>query len=244
MDRLLKKYVASLITNIDNRFKASLPVLKAFAIFDVLAIPSAISPGFKEYGDGVINILSKHFFPENGVEEGDKANVNAEKLKAEWGKFKFDLIEWRADLPREIKDGKSLTTSTTWTLHRMTSQPSFSRFFPLLSSLAECCLSIPVSNAWPERGTSALKRNKTRPCNRLKNDMLQSLLQISINGPSVESDACVKIVRSAIDAWNRAKRRRLSQVGGNTASTPDADVAHVAQVQVADAAMQVQVDDE
>ena len=91
MDRLLKKYVASLITNIDNRFKASLPVLKAFAIFDVLAIPSARSPGFKEYGDGDINILSKHFFPENGVEEGDEANVNAEKLKAEWGKFKFDL---------------------------------------------------------------------------------------------------------------------------------------------------------
>lgn len=75
--------------------------------------------------------------------------------------------------------------------------------------------------------------------------MLQSLLQISINGPSVESDACVKIVRSAIDAWNRAKRRRrLPQVGGNTASTPDADVAHVAQVQVADAAVQVQVDDD
>ena len=124
----------------------------------------------------------------------------------------------------------------------MTSQPSFSRFFPLLSSLAECCLSIPVSNTWPERGASALKRNKTRLRNKLKNDMLQSLLQISINGPSVESDACVKIVRSAIDAWNRAKRRRRwPQVGGNTASTPDADVA---QVQVADAAVQVQVDDD
>ena len=98
-----QKYVASLITNIDNRFKASLPVLKAFAIFDVLAIPSAWSPGFKEYGDRDINILIKHFFPQNGVEESDEANVNAEKLKAEWGKFKFDLIEWRADLPREIK---------------------------------------------------------------------------------------------------------------------------------------------
>ena len=96
-------YVVSLITNIDNRFKASLPVLKAFAIFDVLAIPSAWSPGFKEYGDRDINVLIKHFFPQNGVEESDEANVNAEKLKAEWGKFKFDLIEWRADLPREIK---------------------------------------------------------------------------------------------------------------------------------------------
>ena len=48
MDRLLKKYVTSLITNIDNRFKASIPVLKAFSIFDVMAIPSIRSLGFKE----------------------------------------------------------------------------------------------------------------------------------------------------------------------------------------------------
>lgn len=40
------------------------------------------------------------------------------------------------------------------------------------------------------------------------------------------------------------KRRKLPQVGGNTTSTPDADAAHVAEVQVADAAVQVQVDDE
>ena len=61
MDRLLKKYVTSLITNIDNRFKASIPVLKAFSIFDVMAIPSIRSPGFKEYGDDHIKSLSKHF---------------------------------------------------------------------------------------------------------------------------------------------------------------------------------------
>ena len=42
----------------------------------------------------------------------------------------------------------------------MTRQPSFCHFFPLLFSLAERCLSIPVSNAWPERGASALKRVK------------------------------------------------------------------------------------
>ena len=36
----------------------------------------------------------------------------------------------------------------------------------------------------------------------------------------------------------------MLQVGGNTASTPDEDAAHVAQVQVADAAVQVPVDDD
>lgn len=75
--------------------------------------------------------------------------------------------------------------------------------------------------------------------------MLQSLLQISINGPPVKSDACIKIVHSAMDAWNRAKkRRRLLQVGRNTVWNPDTDAAHVAHVQVASASVQVQVDDD
>ena len=70
--------------------------------------------------------------------------------------------------------------------------------------------------------------------------MLQALLQVSINGLPVESDACAKIFRTATDAWNRAKKRRnihVPQSRGNTASTPEA-VSHVAQVQVADAAVQ------
>ena len=128
----------------------------------------------------------------------------------------------------------------------MTRQPSYHHFFPLLSSLAERCLSIPVSNAWPERGASALKRIKPRLCNRLKNDMLQALLQVSINGPRVESDACAKIVRSTMDAWNRAKEMRnlhVPQTRGNAASIPEAVAAHVAQVQVADAAVQADDDE-
>jgi len=172
--------------------------------------------------------------------------VNTEKLKAERGKFRFVPIDWKAALPRDIKEGKDATTSTTWTLHQMTRQPSFHHFFPLLLSLAECCLSIPVSNAWPERGASALKHVKPRLHNRLKNDMLRALLQVSINGPRVESDTCAKIVRSATDAWNRASKRsnlHVPQTRGNVASIPEAVAAHVAQVQVADAAMQADDDE-
>ena len=116
MDRLLKKYVASLITNTANRFKASLPVLKAFAIFDTLATPSVTSLGINENDDD-IKVLAKQFFSENQVEKNDNAYVNAEKLRAEWGKLKFDLTEWKADIPRKLKDGKSATTSTMWTIH-------------------------------------------------------------------------------------------------------------------------------
>jgi len=51
---------------------------------------------------------------------------------------------------------------------------------------------MPVSNAWPERGASALKRLKTRLRNSQKKEMLESLLHISINGPPVkESEAVI-----------------------------------------------------
>ena len=50
----------------------------------------------------------------------------------------------------------------------------FGFFFPLITKLVEICLSAPINNAWPERGTSAIKQLKTRPKNRIKN-MLNSL---------------------------------------------------------------------
>lgn len=105
MDRLRKKYVASLITNTANQFKASLPVLKACAIIDTLATPSATSLGIKENADDDIKGLAKQFFSENEVEDNDDTYVNAEKLKAQWGKFKCDLTEWKVDIQENSRMG-------------------------------------------------------------------------------------------------------------------------------------------
>ena len=65
--------------------------------------------------------------------------------------------------------------------------------------------------------------------------MLQALLQVSINGPAVESDACANIIQSAVDAWNRAKKRRNKPQSRGLVSMPAAVTkVQVAQVQVAD----------
>ena len=65
---------------------------------------------------------------------------------------------------------------------------------------------MPVSNAWPERGASALKRLKTRLRNSLKKEMLESLLHISLNGPPVkESEA---VINKAVALWKAKKHRR------------------------------------
>ena len=65
---------------------------------------------------------------------------------------------------------------------------------------------MPVSNAWLERGTSALKHLKTRLRNTLKKEVLESLLHISINGPPLkESEA---VINKAVALWKEKKHRR------------------------------------
>ena len=88
-------------------------------------------------------------------------------------------------------------TSTEWLLSKMCSILSFKVMFPNLVKLSAVAQSLSVTNAWPERGTSALKRIKTRLWNSLKDNMLNSLLQISINGLPVSEakDKIEKVVR-------------------------------------------------
>ena len=161
------------MNNIDDRFESSLLVLEAFSVFDCMAVPSPSNKVvFQEYGKEYISTLAGHYFTGN---ETDEEEVLVAKMRAEWDKLKFDLHEWKAKVPKDVKDGKhpSKITTTTWTLQHLLQQPSFRFFYPMLTQLAECCLSLPVSNARPERGASAFlkKRIKTRLRSRLSNSM-------------------------------------------------------------------------
>ena len=66
-------------------------------------------------------------------------------------------------------------------------------------------MSLPISNAWPERGASAVKRVKTQLRSRIKNDMLQALMQVSIYGPNIGE--CEAVIKTAVKKWmlNRKK---------------------------------------
>ncbi|CAB4031119.1 Hypothetical predicted protein, partial [Paramuricea clavata] len=75
--------------------------------------------------------------------------------------------------------------------------------------LAEVCLTLPVSNAWPERGASAIKRLKTRQRSNLKNDMLRSLLHITVNGP--DSSDCHHVIEEAMKEWLSKPRRKIAK---------------------------------
>jgi len=72
--------------------------------------------------------------------------------------------------------------------------------------VAEVGLSLSCSNAWPERGGGVINIAKTKFCNRLTNEMLNALMQVSINAPA--SDKCSQIVKSAMDDWLKQKPRK------------------------------------
>ena len=81
--------------------------------------------------------------------------------------------------------------------------------FPHLSTLAEAILSLALSNAWPERGASALKRVETRMRSRLSDRMLEALLHITINGPNLGTEKCRKLVQKAYDRWLSKGRKKM-----------------------------------
>lgn len=116
--------------------------------------------------------------------------------------LKPDILEYQQSSATSTSEP---LTSTSWCLQRVIQLESF---YPQLSKIADILLSMPVSNAWPERGASALKRVKTRLRSSIKNDMLQALMQVSINGPSPGSEKGKFLVKTAVGNWVKRKNRR------------------------------------
>jgi len=86
-----------------------LPVLSAFAVFDVMMVPPPESGNFKKYGLKHIETLANHFYDEYIL----SCEVKKQQLQAEWGKFKFDLLKGKKVVPKDVVDGKCPTVSTT-----------------------------------------------------------------------------------------------------------------------------------
>ena len=90
-------------------------------------------------------------------------------------------------------------TPSEWATHQtIFRKPEFSYFYPLLVDLAEINLSAPLTYVWPQRGVSAINTLKPRLHNRL-NNILHSLLQITINGPSTFSPAANNDIKKSAE---------------------------------------------
>ena len=238
MKRLLVRYTDSLVRNIDDRFKESLPIVTALSIFDPLFMSSDV----KSYGLLEIELIGKHFFPDDVDQQ--------ERVKAEWGKLKYDILYWKTKIPKEIKEGTTKTTEqlptpTEWCLSRILQMRcALGSLYPCISKIAEVALTLPVSNAWPKRGTSKIKLIKSRLRSRLKNDLLNSLLQISINGPDVFSKENDDVIRRAVQLWMKVKKRKkiAYKTSGGAAGPQEGQNEQVTSVIKAEAGTQTEQD--
>lgn len=143
-------------------------LLQCFSIFDPLSMPLRGTEAFKTYGNESVKKLADHFY-----QADESKKDREEKLLAEWENFKYIVNKWKTDIPENVKhpDPKLTLTSispTEWSLQRMVSNHHLMMNYQELLQIAKIVISLPVSNAWPERGGSAIKRIKPRLRNSFK----------------------------------------------------------------------------
>lgn len=80
--------------------------------------------------------------------------------------------------------------------------------------MAKLVLTVTVTNAWPDCGGSAIKRIKARNRSSMKNNLLNALLIISINGPACNTtSANTSITQACVEFQHKKhqKKRRSFQ---------------------------------
>ena len=109
----------------------------------------------------------------------------------EWEEFKFVLIDIKKNyqlLKENLTDNdlKLKETASEWKLRYILKRFREDNHI-YICELAKISLITPVTNAWPERGASVEKRVKIQMQSTMKNDLVNSLLHISVNGLSTNS---------------------------------------------------------
>lgn len=115
----------------------------------------------------------------------------------------------KPNTPNEIKTGKSRTNSTQRFPNQL--MEAISEHQPILGEnllIVEAAITLSVSNVWLRRGASAPKIVKNRCRSRLHNNMLEAMIQIQINGPSLGSPSMISLVNRAFQTWLDRKNRK------------------------------------
>ena len=157
--------------------------------------------------------MSKYFYENDAIKE--------KEFLPEWDGFKIDLLSLRrkwVTLEENLSQNKlkQRYTATEWALKKICANDVVSHDeYPIICSIPKIAYVIPVSNAWPERGGSAIKRIKTSKRCTLKMDALKALLIISVNGPrpgTPEANELIKHVSQTYSKRRQYKKTPVSRV--------------------------------
>ena len=199
---ITKQYSDSIIKNSEKRFpKKTLNVLDAFSILNAEQFPADLqSQEFAVYGNDEIKLLCDHY------QIGSKGMT-------QWNEFRFEMVQlhkkWLS-FKSQIETNKMnvTVTPTEWSLKQIVNNFSEDENYCLIAKFAKTALIVPVSNAWPERGASTVKRVKTRMRSTMKNDLLNGLLHLSINGPTTNSNEAKAVITKAVEKYDSSRRHR------------------------------------
>ena len=105
-----------------------------------------------------------------------KTTIKMKTLLGKWGDFHIELILIRGkwfEFKRNIETNKlkMKRTATEWSLQYIVNNYK-GQEFSLIIKYAKIAITVPVTNAWPERGASAVKSIKSQLRSNMKMDLL------------------------------------------------------------------------
>ena len=194
-ETVAKPFVIDLKDNIASRF-SSQDIISSFTIFNPKKVPTTASDDLLSYGEEAVKLLISHYGVDKQAEtiQGEecvKPSMISSEIHTEWKTFR----RYVSKKPEETMSSQ---------LKELTSNAMLTTMFPNLSTLANICLTIPVTTAAVERSFSQMKLIKTRLRSRIGEKSLSYLMKIAIESPESLSEDDLD---SIIEIWKRKPRR-------------------------------------
>jgi hypothetical protein len=168
------QFSLSIIQNIKKRFPDS-EFYHSMRIFDAQQLPLT-QTSINQYGEKEIEVIGEFYGNEKVDEKGNihEPIIDKKELETEWAVVRQFITNFR-----EFKFVEQ------W--FRIFSTTNFSSLYPNTSKIIHIILIIPLSNATVERVFSRQNLIKNKLRNKMKLETLHFHLNISINGPLLDS---------------------------------------------------------
>ena len=199
MDCMTTTYCEALLKSISHRFPEP-EILTAFSVFDPNRIPKQRDDR-RSYADADLDLLCSKF---NIQDPG--------KLHTDWASFAEKLLYVQLENSESIKCAGNVCTM-------ILREPVYEQMWPKIVYLAKIAMTLPLTSVDNERGFSTMKLTKTPHRNRLLDETLSALMNVTINGPTELSKEDALQIASV---WLEKKpRRKVIERGRNNLAKLD-----------------------
>ena len=95
------------------------------------------------------------------------------------------IVQWPSFLHHVQREPLSQSKDTVELLQCIVKDQFFNRRFPEIQKLTKIALTIPLSTTWAQRGFSIMAEIRTKKRNRLSDEMLSSLITMSMHSKNL-----------------------------------------------------------